>query len=93
MPAFELGNFEVQTRPDGSRFGTVTMYALAVMAANGNAIAQEAGWSSARSDAEAHEDGLRFAKERWPQTEGWTDHQAAIRKATLTFDLIETKPN
>lgn len=91
MTFSEVGGYEVETRADGTRFATVTMYALALMAAKGTTVAQQAGWSPAKTDAEAHEHGLKLAKEIWPPGDGWTDHQAATRKATLRIDLIEKK--
>jgi len=81
----------LEENPDGSKKISFSAYALALMATRepGNAIEvrQEAAWTGANSDTEAHDIGLTMAREKWPTAEGWS-HQAAIRKMNIVLDLL-----
>lgn len=79
-------NVKVEHNADGTAKATfelyaLVLYALVLMATREEsgrlAIHQEASWTYAPTDREAHEEGMRQAQEKWPSHEGW-QNQAAI---------------
>lgn len=86
-------NVSLEENPDGTKRIRFSAYALALMATRepqpgvSIEVRQEAAWTAANSDVEAHEIGMRMARDKWTPTEGWS-HQAATRKMNVVFDLL-----
>lgn len=87
-------NVKVEQNADGTAKATFELYALALMATRENGgrfeLHQEASWTYAPTDKEAHDEGLKQAEDKWPSKEGWA-LQAAIRKVTVHLDLLTKK--
>jgi hypothetical protein len=81
----------VDHKPDGTASAKFSAYALALTATRQQGgrgeLRQEADWTSANSDPEAHAEGLEIARQKWPAEDGWT-HHVAIRKVTVALDLV-----
>jgi hypothetical protein len=82
----------VDHKPDGTAAVKFSAYALALMATRQHGgrgeVHQEAEWTSANSDPEAHAEGMEMARQKWPAADGW-NHQVAIRKVTIALDLLK----
>ena len=82
----------IEHKPDGTAVARFTAYALALMATRerggGVEVAQEAEWTAADSDHEAHAEGMETARRKWPPADGWS-HQVAVRKVNVALDLLK----
>ena len=85
-------NVKAERGADGAQKATIEIYALSLVAMREDggrlAFEQEASWTYASSDADAHTEGISQAQEKWPQTEGWEYH-VTVRKVTIQLDLLE----
>ena len=80
---------QVEQNADGTANVPFQLYALALLATSRNdkglAVIQEASWTYAPADKDAHADGLAQAEEKWP-----AKRDGLIRSQPAEFTLKST---
>lgn len=83
-------NVTVERQPNGTSRAVISFYALSLVGirASENRIAQDASYTFAFGDEEAHGEGLKQCEIKWPANEGW-DHLAAFKPVTIPVEFRE----